>query len=334
MYITGGIGSARGIEGFGADYDLPNESAYAETCAAIGLVFWGRRMLELTGDGRYADVVERALYNAVLGGVSLDGGVFFYDNPLASRGDHHRQPWFECACCPPNLARLLASLGGYIYGWNGADLAVDLYAQGSVRFSVEGREVVLHQETRYPWDGAVTVRFTMDRPAAFGLRLRIPGWCRAARLDVNGVDMDLPDRITRGYVRVERIWTPEDRVRLKMDMPVERVRAHPEVRQNAGCIALQRGPVVYCLEGNDHDEPLEHLVLPEASPLETRFSADVFGGAAVIRGEALIADPSGRVNDSNRVKAPSEKTCRMTAIPYYAWDNRGPGQMRVWIPSV
>lgn len=333
MYVTGGIGSARGIEGFAADYDLPNEAAYAETCAAIGLVFWGRRMLELTGDGRYADVVERALYNAVLGGVSLDGEKFFYDNPLASEGNHHRQPWFECACCPPNLARLLASLGRYAYRVRETDIAVDLYIQGSGKFPIEGREVELRQETRYPWDGAVTVRFTMERPAAFGLLLRIPGWCRAARLRVNGESVDVAGAARNGYVRIERIWNPEDRVRLEMDMPVERIRAHPDVRQNIGRIALQRGPLVYCLEGADHDVPLQRIRLPDAAPLKARFADDLFGGSAVIEGQAISADPSERGNRLYRADSTAVTPCRMTAVPYFAWDNRRPGQMRVWIPA-
>ena len=191
MYVMGGIGTSAKNEGFTSDYDLPNESAYAETCAAIGLIFWAQRMLQIDLDRRYADVLELALYNAVISGVSLDGEAFFYDNPLASDGKHHRQGWFSCPCCPPNLARLLASLGDYIYAQSDTDAVVHLYVQGAGQFQLGGQNVTLSQETRYPWDGAVALRVAAEQPARFGLRLRLPGWCAAPRLAVNGTPVEL-----------------------------------------------------------------------------------------------------------------------------------------------
>jgi DUF1680 family protein len=332
LYITGGIGPSPANEGFTADYDLPNESAYAETCAAIGLVFWNQRLLQLECDARYADVLERALYNGVLSGVSLDGERFFYENPLASQGHHHRQAWFDCACCPPNLARLLASLGQYIYAYNKTDLVVHLYVQGSGRFSMDGQDILLHQETRYPWEGLVKLRFEMDRPAAFGLKLRIPGWCHSARLSVNGEPVEIAPFLERGYVRVERLWQPVDQVTLELPMPVERIYAHPHVRQTAGQVALQRGPLVYCLEAVDHSVPLQCILLPHDAQLSTHFEPELLGGVNVLTAEALAADSSDWDATLYRAQAPVLKACRLTAIPYYAWDNRQPGQMRVWLP--
>ncbi len=195
MYITGGIGPEAANEGFTSNYDLPNETAYAETCAAIGLVFWSQRLLQLACDSRYADVLERALYNGVLSGVSLDGEKFFYENPLASQGGHHRQAWFDCACCPPNLARLFASLGQYIYAQHDHEMVVHLYIQGSASFQIAGQNVRLRQQTRYPWEGSVLLHLDMEQPTSFALRLRIPGWCHSAKLSVNGepIELDLPD---------------------------------------------------------------------------------------------------------------------------------------------
>jgi DUF1680 family protein len=224
LYLTGGIGPSRQNEGFTQPYDLPNETAYAETCAAIGLVFWNHRMLQLDCDRRYADVMERALYNGVISGVSQDGENFFYENPLASLGDHHRQAWFDCACCPPNLARILASLGGYIYSQSDTDLAVHLYMQGSATIRMGEQIITIRQETRYPWEGIVDISLDMDSPTRFGLKLRLPGWCRSASISVNGASIQSSgDNNQGGYLRLERTWKPGDRLRFEMGMPVERV---------------------------------------------------------------------------------------------------------------
>src|SRR5947209_4705606 len=331
MYITGGLGTSRHNEGFTTDYDLPNEAAYAETCAAIGFVFWNHRMLQLDCNARYADMLERALYNGVLSGVSLDGQKFFYENPLASPGRHHREHWFRVACCPPNIARLFASLGQYIYSVNDTDIAVHLYIQSTAQMTVGGREVTVRQETSYPWNGTITLQLDIDEPAMFGLRLRIPGWCRNAQLKVNGEAFDIASHLEQGYVRVERTWQANDRVELELAMPVERMYAHPNVRQDAGCVALQRGPLVYCLETADNNVPLHRIVVPRTTELASQFEPDLLGGVTVVRGEVLVEDETGWVGRLYRSWPISLQSVAITAIPYYAWDNRQPGEMRVWL---
>jgi hypothetical protein len=322
LYLTGGIGSSRHNEGFTCDYDLPNETAYAETCAAIGLVFWNHRLLQLDGDRRYADLMERALYNGVLSGVALDGQKFFYENPLASTGRHHRQDWFGCACCPPNIARLLASLGQYIYSQHDHNLAVHLYVQSRVELP----GLRLRQETNYPWDGRITLHVEPATAARFCIRLRIPAWCRRATLRVNG--QRRPIRLQRGYALLTRPWRAGDRVELDLAMPVERIYAHPRVRQNCGRVALQRGPVVYCLEQTDNGPDLNALSLPARSKLTPRWQPKLLGGVVTIQGRALRTVPGPTLYTT----APGKRRpCRITAIPYYAWDNRAPGEMLVWL---
>lgn len=300
LYVTGGIGPWKHNEGFGADFDLPH-TGYCETCAAIGLVFWAHRLLQRTCDRRYADVLERALYNGVLSGVSLDGTKFFYENPLASTGQHHRQTWFGCACCPPNIARLLASLGGYIYSEDAGDVAVHLYAQS--RAELPG--LVLRQETDYPWDGRVTLHVTPEQPARFTIKLRVPAWCRKTTLRVNG--QRVPLRLQRGYALVTRRWSAGDRVELNLAMPVERVHSDPRIRYNRDRVALQRGPVVYCLEAADNGPGLDKFVLPARTRITTRWEARELGGYVSLRGRSF------------------------KAIPYALWDNRAPGEMQVWV---
>ena len=334
MYITGGIGPSRHNEGFTGDYDLPNESAYAETCAAIGLVFWNHRLLQLQGDGRFADVMERALYNGTISGVSLDGRKFFYVNPLESRGNHHRQDWFGCACCPPNIARLIASIGGYIYSQAERNAYVHLYVQGSGALQVSGQQVALRQETDYPWDGHIRVSVNPESPATFGLNLRIPGWSRSATLTVNGEAVDVETATTRGYARIQREWKTGDEVELALPMPVERIEAHPAVRQDAGLVALQRGPVVYCLEQVDNPVPLHRILLPRDAELKPHFEVNLLGGVTVISGKALVRDDSDWDNVLYRAEPAKLKPLEIKAIPYYAWDHREPGDMRVWIMAI
>lgn len=336
LYITGGIGPSASNEGFTRDYDLPNEKAYAETCAAIGLVFWSHRLLQLACDGRYADIMERALYNGVISGVSLDGARFFYENPLASLGDHHRQEWFDCACCPPNVARLLASLGEYVYGCNDSEsapeIAVHLYVQGSARVKLGSQEVTLRQETRYPWAGKVTVQVDLAQPLRFGLKLRIPGWCRRAEVSVNAQAVDMEGKLQRRYLTLDRTWRSGDRVVLDLDMPVEFMRAHPDVRQDAGQVALQRGPVVYCVEQVDHSAPLTRLALSLNAPLIPSYQSDLLDGVVVLTGTGYAASTEGWNDVLYRAEPARQEPCAITAIPYYAWDNREPGAMRVWLP--
>ncbi len=331
LYITGGLGPSRHNEGFTTSYDLPNETAYAETCAAIGFVFWNHRMLQLDCAARYADMLERALYNGVLSGVSLDGHTFFYENPLASLGMHHREKWFRVACCPPNIARLFASLGQYIYSMNDTDIAVHLYIQSTAQATISGNRVTVRQETTYPWNGTIALRLSMDKPARFGLRLRIPGWCEDAKLTVNGEAFAIDRHLEQGYVRVERVWQSGDRVELELAMSVKRMYVHPDVRQDAGCVALQRGPLIYCLEGADNNVALHRIVVPRTTELVSQFEADMLDGVTIVRGKALIEDDSDWTGRLYRSWPTSLRPCVITAIPYYAWDNRAPGEMRVWL---
>lgn len=331
MYITGGIGSSKENEGFTFDYDLPNDSAYAETCAAVGLIMWNHRMLQLKGEGRFADLMERALYNGFLSGVSLDGRKFFYENPLYSRGDHHREGWFACACCPPNVARLLASLGKYIYSETGDGLAVHLYIQSKVKTQLKnGATVTVRQETDYPWEGTVKLEIGTDKPGEFTLYLRIPGWCRRFTLEVNGEKVDAQP--VNGYVLLRRTWTAGETIMLAMEMPVERMEAHPAVRHNAGRVALQRGPLVYCLEDADHQTAVDQILLPEDAVFDTRYVPELLDGVVVIESQALAPDLTAWEGELYRRKSNSPLVkIRLKAVPYCYWDNREPGAMTVWI---
>jgi len=323
MYITGGIGPSAHNEGFTVPYDLPNDSAYAETCASCGMVFWNHRMALLQADAKYADVMERCLYNNPLSGVSLDGMKFFYANPLASRGKHHRQDWFGCACCPPNIARLLPSVGGYMYATTGNGLYVNLYANSNARFPDSNRAWIISQTTNYPWSGKVQLVIekndsqVVDTPVHF----RIPAWCKDATIALNGRRIDNP-RIEKGYFVIDgargmQPWT----VDLEFPMPVQRVYAHPNVKADVGRVALQRGPIVYCLEGVDNNGKVRNLVLPKTAELSSEFHADLLNGVVVVKGTAVP-----------RVKGDeAAQPVPLTAVPYYAWDNRAPGQMIVWI---
>jgi DUF1680 family protein len=331
MYVTGGIGPSRQNEGFTSDYDLPNRSAYAETCAAIGLVFWNHRLLQLTGEGRFADVMERALYNGAIAGVSLDGKKFFYVNPLESRGDVHRQEWFDCACCPPNIARMLASFGQYVYSQSETEAAVHLYVEGSGELDLGGRRVVIEQRTGYPWEEQVTLRIRPEEPAEFTLALRIPGWCRGAALKLDRGSVSLPPLTHGGYARLERLWQPGDEVRLTLPMPVERVEAHPAVISDVGRVALQRGPLVYCLEAVDNGPNLNDLLLPRDARLEPAFEPDLLGGVGVLTGHARRID---RADWKDALYRPAESRTRaatLRAVPYCVWNNRTVGEMLVWI---
>ena len=336
MYLTGGIGPSASNEGFTFAYDLPDETAYAETCAAVGMVFWNHRMSQLTGDGKYADVMERALYNGAISGVSLDGRRFFYENPLASRGAHHRQDWFDCACCPPNIARLIASVGGYFYSTDADGVWVHLYASGEARMAVGEAEITARQTTNYPWEGRVEITLHPDRPRVFALNLRIPGWCEAFTVSINGAPAS--NSTTRqGYARLAREWRAGDIVTLSLAMPAQWVRAKPAVRQMLGRVAIQRGPIVYCLESADNPiAPLDRIALPEGGGiLQAEYHPDLLGGVTVLRGDALALD-DGAWNGAlyrAKTKADSYSPIEITAVPYYAWDNREPGEMRVWLRS-
>ncbi len=332
MYLTGGIGPSNRNEGFTHDYDLPNDTAYAETCAAVGMIMWNHRLLQLKGEGRFADIMERVLYNGFLAGVSLDNRRFFYVNPLQSIGEHHRQGWFDCACCPPNVARLLASLGNYIYSKSPEGLAVHLYIQGLVETVLEsGILVNLHQETNYPWEGKVKLKLSLEKPSRFSLWLRIPEWCQSYQLHIDDQIVNGP--VENGYVKLNRLWHPGEVVNLEFEMPVERIKAHPGVWQDNGRVALQRGPLVYSLEETDHSLPVTWIILPKGTELKSRFVPDLLGGVMVIEGEGLINDIEawrGSLYRPINLNEPLTKV-PIKAIPYYAWDNREPGTMAVWL---
>ena len=328
-YITGGIGPSAHNEGFTVDYDLPNLTAYQETCATIALALWNHRLALLYGDAKYADAVERALYNGVLAGVAQDGTQFFYVNPLASQGNHHRSPWFGCACCPPNVARTLASLGGYAYAVSDDALWINLFIQGQVKTRIAGQNVRLDVATDYPWEGQVRWKLCLNSPATFELRVRRPGWCLASTLEINGTRMNQPT-VEKGYYVIRRAWNDGDEISLDLAMPVQRIAAHPNVIANAGMTALQRGPLVYCLEAVDHDQPVDDLFLPPDSEL-TVLNQEHFGGIKVIRGTALNAEqPDWQRRLYQPV--PEPRKVPITAVPYYLWDNRKAGTMRVWLP--
>jgi uncharacterized protein len=328
LYITGGIGSSEKNEGFTEDYDLPNLTAYAESCASIGLAMWNHRLLQLDVDSRYADLLERALYNGMLSGISLDGSKYFYVNPLESKGDHHRVGWFKCACCPPNIARTLMSLGQYVYTVSDTDIFTHLYMQGTGKLSVGGRKVMVQQETKYPWDGVISLKIELDEPADFG----IPGWCQGVSLSINGEDIAL-DYLQKGYVRIERRWQSGDQIVLDLAMPIMRVYAHADLREDIECVALQRGPLVYCLEGADNTVPLHHIRLPETASLESHYESELLGGVVVIQGPAIAVERADWSDTLYKMTPPQFHEYTLTAIPYYAWDHRQSGEMRIWIPA-
>jgi DUF1680 family protein len=320
MYVTAGIGPSAHNEGFTTPYDLPNDTAYAETCAGIGLALWNQRLVLLYGDAKYADVLERGMYNGILSGISLDGTKFFYVNPLASRGNHHRQDWFDCPCCPPNVERFIASIGERIYAADDSQILISQYISSDTNVKLKDTNVKLSMKTDYPWDEHVRIAVSTDPVAQAKIKVRIPGWCDNASISVNGEKQD--PTIEKGYAVLDRKWNAGDTIELTFPMQVKRVYADPHVRADVGRVAIQRGPVVYCLEGVDNPGALKSFVLPKDAPLTAEQRSDLLGGVTVVKGKAKIVaddDPS------------HDKDVDFTAVPYYAWDNRSPGQMVVWL---
>ena len=309
MYITGGIGSSHDNEGFTEDYDLPNLDAYCETCASVGMVLWNQRMNQLTGDSKYIDILERSLYNGALAGISLGGDRFFYVNPLESKGDHHRQEWYGCACCPSQLSRFLPSIGNYIYASSDDALWVNLYIGNTGQIRIGETDILLTQETDYPWDGSVKLTISTSQPLEKEIRLRIPNWCKTYDLSINGKRINVSEE--KGYA-VIKDWKSQDVIALDMDMPVEIVAADPHVKENFGKRAIQRGPLVYCMEEIDNPEYFDQIQLSPSTTFQTAFASDILNGIKTIK-------TNGRAQSA-------------TFIPYYAWDNRKAGKMRVWIP--
>ncbi len=337
LYITGGVGSRPQGEGFGPDYELNNHTAYCETCAAIANVYWNHRMFLATGDSKYVDVLERALYNGVISGVSLSGDKFFYDNPLESMGQHERENWFGCACCPGNITRFMASVPYYMYATQGNDVYVNLYIQGSAEIQTADNYLTLEQTTEYPWNGTIRIEVTPEQEQEFALRLRIPGWSQNApvptdlyhftdkatpyTLTVNGKSASILSG--DGYATLLRTWKAGDVVELTLPMDVRRIQAHENVADDLGKLAIERGPIVYCLEGIDQpDGTVFNKYIPDSTPIAADYSDDLLGGVVVLSGTAREIEPDGTTQE-----------VPFTAIPYATWNNRGNSQMAVWIPE-
>ncbi len=336
LYLTGGIGARHHGEAFGSNYELPNATAYNETCAAIANVFWNQRMFQLHGDAKYIDVLERSLYNGFLPGIAFSGDRFFYVNPLEFDGKYEfnrdnslvRMPWFNCSCCPTNVVRVFPSLGGYLYAQTDDRLYVNLFMGSQTTVELGGNSVQLTQETNYPWDGVIKLTVEPTAPTKFTLCLRVPGWAQGqpvpsdlyfysddavapTTLTVNGEAIALT--LHQGYATITRTWHAGDVVVLDLPMPVRRVECHPAVSDNVGKVALERGPLVYCAEGVDNDGRVLNKVLTHATEFTTQLLPDLLQGVVVIRAEQPAGD--------------------LTFIPYYAWAHRGVGEMTIWLPQ-
>ncbi len=341
LYITGGIGASRHGEAFGKNYELPNAEAYCETCAAIGNVYVNHRMFLLHGESKYYDVLERTLYNGLLSGVSLQGDGFFYPNPLETAGGYERKPWFGCACCPSNICRFIPSVPGYVYAVNGNDLYVNLYMPNTLTQKVNGKDVVLRQETGYPWNGDVQITIDKNSAKTFSLKLRIPGWVRGEvapgelykyadgkslvyKVLVNGEEVS--SELDKGYFTITRNWKKGDQVSLHLDMEPRVVTAREEVLADRGKIAVERGPIVYCAEAADNSFPVRSVLLtPE--PVMAVSHGDVLGYPVEkisTIAQTLHYDQMGRLRVDD---------VKLTMIPYYAWCHRGAGEMAVWLPT-
>ena len=311
MYITGGIGSTGSNEGFSKDYDLPNKTAYCETCASIGMVLWNSRMNLLSKESKYADVMERTLYNGVLAGWSLDGDKYFYVNPLESDGVHHRKQWYGCACCPSNVSRFFPSIGSYIYLANKDEILVNLFIGNITEITMGNTTVTLAQKTNYPWDGHVELTVNPSVLLRLAVRIRIPDWCKEYDISINQKKIDVPV-LENGYAVLEREWRAGDTVNLYLEMPVEVVAADPRVTENIGKRAIQCGPIVYCLEETDNEKLVwEKIKIDSDMNFSVEYKPDFLGGTNVVT-----------------TTAPGEK---LTFIPYFLWDNRDAGKMKVWI---
>ncbi len=343
MYITGSIGSSEYGEAFTFDYDLPNDTLYAETCAAIGLVFFARRMFEITKDGRYIDVMERCLYNGIISGVSLDGQKFFYVNPLemlpeASKKDFYkrhvdveRQKWFACACCPPNVSRLISSLGGYAFEQSDSEIFVNLYVNGNFRTEIAGCTAEIQTETSYPWDERVSIRVKTEREAEFTVAVRVPDWCGNWTVSVDGGEYT--GKLQKGYLYIERKWNGTSVIELTLKMPVRLMAAHPRVRDDVGKTAVMRGPLVYCLEEEDNGAQLQEIYLPEDARFEQTYDPELLNGVVTLKADGLRLTEAewGEETLYQEYRGQHFDSQKLTFIPYYAWANRSVGEMTVWV---
>lgn len=346
MYVTGGIGARHAGESFGDNYELPNLTAYSETCAAIGSVYWNHRLFLLTGDSKYYDILERTLYNALISGISLDGTTFFYPNPLESDGKYTfnmgsctRQGWFDCSCCPTNLIRFIPSIPGLIYATFADTLFVNLYAANKARVSIRNNDAEIVQETGYPWDGDVKIVINPLKSSDFTVKLRIPYWVRnqAVPGDLYQYDKDYPVDVkivvngetvpyqqNREYVAITRKWQKGDRIELSFPMQVRRVVSNPMVKDNLNKVAFEYGPLVFCAEQADNQLVIDNLIVTANGIWQPEFRKDLLGGIMVLNGEIKTTDKkSGRY----------DKEDKLMLIPYYTWSNRGVDKMKVWLPA-
>ncbi len=343
MYITGGIGSASYGEAFTCDYDLPNDTMYTETCASVGMVLFAYRMLKLEADRHYSDIMELQLYNNVLSGISLDGTRYFYVNPLEiwpercekNPGLKHvkpvRQPWYACSCCPPNVSRLIASLGMYIYTIMENQVNIHLYIGSEAGLNIGGNSVKITQKTSYPNEGIVQIKIGTEKTQSFSINLRIPGWCKEFSCIING-ESQTDRKQEKGYLKIDRVWSDGDMVELNLKMPVTLIYSHPKVRSTAGKAVIQRGPVIYCLEEADNGPDLQNISLADNPDWKTEFKPDLLGGIVIVKGSAFRSEESQW--DNSTLYGPIEidkKSVEITAIPYSLWCNRKPGEMIVWI---
>ena len=341
LYITGGIGATNNGEAFGENYELPNMSAYCETCAAIGNVYVNHRLFLLHGESKYYDVLERTLYNGLISGVSLDGGGFFYPNPLESIGQHQRQPWFGCACCPSNICRFIPSLPGYVYATKGSDVYVNLFMSNTSNLTVNGKKVQLSQETRYPWNGDIAITVDNNKAKAWTMKVRVPGWVRGQvvpsnlyeytdgkrlgySFTVNGEKVE--GELQNGYFCINRQWKKGDVVRVHFDMEPRTVKANYKVEADRGRISIERGPIVYCAEWPDNDFDVLSVIMNREPKFEVVEQPDLLYGLNQLKTDAQVLS----FDDKGRLVADDVK---LTLIPYYAWCHRGSGSMAVWLPQ-
>lgn len=345
IYVQGGIGAIPDGEKFGAAYELPNSTAYNETCAAIGNVFWNQRMFLLHGDSRYIDVLEKVLYNSLISGVGLDGKSFFYTNAMqvTDRFTHpslepSRSGWFECSCCPTNMVRFLPSLPGYIYAQNGNSIYVNLFISGSTEITLKDRKVSITQRNNYPWDGSLSLSVAPESSSRFNILIRIPGWSRSeaipsdlysfANKSSSKIEIKINGRrvnytLDKGYAVIDRVWQKGDNIHLELPMPVEEVIANKALGVDSNKVALQRGPIIYCGEWKDNTDKLTSISIPQHSTFKPIYDSSLLDGVTVLKAGVLKTDSlSGAV----------ERTA-FTAIPYYSWANRGPGEMMIWFPQ-
>lgn len=342
MYLTGGIGSSGSNEGFSVDYDLPNESAYSETCASVGMVFWNQRMNSLEGDSKYIDVLERSLYNAALDGLSLEGSHFFYGNPLASNGQHKRREWFGTACCPSNISRLVASVGDYIYAKSDNAIWVNLFIGSNSKLNIGKIEVPIEMTTNYPLDGMVKITMNPAKKVKFALNLRLPSWAKedpmpgdlyrfdgeskeSFKISLNG--KSVPYKEVNGYVVIDREWKKGDKLQYTLPMEVKKVISRDELVANKDRVAIQRGPLVYCVEGVDNDGKAWNILMPDNTDFEVVEFNVMDEKVMAIKADMSVLKVS---EDGSKILMEKKK---ITAVPYYTWANRGQNEMQVWLPT-